>query len=154
MIKEFKEFAVKGNVVDMAVGIMIGAAFATMVKSLVEDVLMPPLSLLTGGLDFSDKFIVLRAGASPAPYDSLPQARASGATLLTYGQFINTCITFILIALALFVVVRWINRLRRPDTPPAPSTKACPYCKSIIDVSATRCAHCTSEFEKGKLSAA
>ena len=146
MLKEFKEFAVKGNVIDMAVGVMIGAAFAAVVKSLVDDLLMPPLSVLTGGLDFVDKFVVLKEGAIQGPYDSLAQAKAGGATVLSYGQFINTMITFVLIALALFFVIRWINRLRRPTTPPAPSTKACTFCMSIVDVMATRCAHCTSEL--------
>ena len=147
MLKEFKLFAVKGNVIDMAVGVMIGAAFAAVVKSLVEDLLMPPLSLITGGLDFADKFIVLKAGSTPAPYSSLAQAKEAGATILSYGQFINVAITFVLIAIALFFVVRWVNRLRRPDTPPAPSTKSCQYCKSVVDIEATRCAHCTSSLE-------
>jgi large conductance mechanosensitive channel len=147
MLKEFKEFAVKGNVVDMAVGVIVGAAFAALVKSLVYDVLMPPLSLLAGGLDFAEKFVVLKDGTTAGPYDSLAHARESGATVLSYGQFINTAITFLLIALALFFVVKWINRLRRPDTPPAPSTRSCPYCKSIIDVTAERCAYCTSDIE-------
>ncbi len=147
MLKEFKEFAVKGNVVDMAVGIMIGAAFSGVVKSIVDDLLMPPLSLLTQGLNFVDKFIVLRTGKPPGPYASLSQAKAAGATVLAYGQCINAIVSLLLIAFVLFFLVRWINRLRRPDTPPAPSTKACPYCKSIIDVKATRCAYCTSEIQ-------
>ena len=143
MLKEFKVFAVKGNVIDMAVGVMIGAAFAAVVKSLVEDLLMPPLSLLTGGLDFADKFVVLKSGIAKGPYESLAQAKDAGAIVLSYGQFINVAITFVLIAIALFFVVRWINRLRRPDTPAAPSTKSCQYCKSVVDVEASRCAHCT-----------
>jgi large conductance mechanosensitive channel len=146
MLREFKEFAIKGNVIDMAVGVIIGAAFSTIVKSLVDDVLMPPLGLLIGGLDFAGKFVVLRAGAQPGPYVSLAQARESGATVLAYGNFVNAVVTFVFVAAALFVVVRWINRLRRPDTPPAPNTKACPFCKSNIHLSATRCAHCTSEL--------
>lgn len=131
----------------MAVGVMIGAAFADVIKSLVEDLLMPPLSLLTGGFDFVDKFVVLKSGSPSGPYDSLAHAREAGATVLSYGQFINAAITFLLIAFALFFVVRWINRLRRPDTPPAPSTKSCPFCMSVVDVNATRCAFCTSSLE-------
>ena len=146
MLKELKEFAVKGNVVDMAVGIMIGAAFSSVVKSIVDDLIMPPVGLLTGGLSFTDKFLTLRGGTPPAPYASLAQAKAAGATVLAYGQFINTMVSLLIIALVLFFLVRWINRLRRPDTPPAPSTKACGRCKSTIHVDATRCPHCTSEL--------
>lgn len=147
MLREFKEFAIKGNVIDMAVGIIIGAAFTTVVKSLVDDVLMPPLGLLAGGLDFSQKFLVLRSGNPPAPYVSLAQAKQSGATVLAYGNFINGVVAFLLVAATLFLIVRWMNRLRRPDTPPAPTTRSCPFCKSVIDVTATRCAHCTSAIE-------
>lgn len=146
MFKEFKEFAVKGNVVDMAVGIMIGAAFTTVVKSLVDDVLMPPIALATGGLDFTDKFIVLEAGDVGGPYMSLEAAKEAGAVVLRYGQFLNNIISFLIVALVLFFLIRWINRLRRPDTPPAPGTKPCPYCKSSVDLKATRCAFCTSEL--------
>ena len=147
MIKEFKEFAVKGSVVDMAVGIMVGAAFTSVVTSVVQDLLMPPISLVTGGMDFSQKFIVLKAGATvPPPYSSLLQARGAGATLLTYGQFINTLVSFLMVALVLFFLVRWVNRLRSPDTPAAPNTRACPYCKTVIDLGATRCPNCTSNL--------
>ena len=145
MLREFKEFAVKGNVMDMAVGIMLGAAFSTVVKSVVEDIVMPPISLATGGLDFASKFVLLKAGAAPGPYATLAQARAAGATVISYGQFINAVIAFLTVSLVLFFLVRWVNRLRRPDTDPAPSTKACPFCRSSIDVGATRCAYCTSE---------
>lgn len=147
MLREFKEFAVKGNVVDMAVGIIIGAAFTTVVKSFVDHIVMPPLSLLTGGLDFSNKFLVLRDGSAPAPYATLADANNAGATVVAYGQFINAAVALLLVALALFFVVRWTNRLRRPDTPAAPRTRACPRCKSTIDDQATRCAFCTSEVE-------
>lgn len=147
MLKEFKEFAVKGSVVDMAVGIMIGAAFTSVVSSAVQDLLMPPLSLVTGGLDFSQKFIVLKAGATAPPYASLIQAKTAGATLLTYGQFINTLVSFLMVSLVLFFLVRWVNRLRRPDTPAAPNTRACPYCRTVIDLGATRCPNCTSSLE-------
>jgi large conductance mechanosensitive channel len=147
MFQEFKEFAIKGNVVDMAVGIMIGGAFSTVVKSLVEDVVMPPIGLATGGLDFSARFVVLRAGKVPPPYETLKAAQEAGAVTLRYGVFINQVITFLIVALALFFLVRWINRLRRPDTPPAPTTRPCPFCKSHVDQDATRCAFCTSELE-------
>jgi large conductance mechanosensitive channel len=146
MLKEFKEFAVKGNVVDMAVGIVIGAAFTTVVKSIVDDLIMPPIALITGGLDFSNKFVILREGAGGGEYLTLDQARQAGATVLSYGRLINAMVAFLIVALVLFFVVRWINRLRRPDTPPAPSTRSCPFCKSVIDRAATRCAHCTSEL--------
>lgn len=151
MFKEFREFAIKGNVVDMAVGIMVGGAFATVVKSLVEDVVMPPISAAMGGLDYSQRFIVLEPGEKVAPpYASLEAAQEAGAVTLRYGVFVNNVITFIVVALALFFLVRWINRLRRPDTPPAETTRPCPYCMSHVDVAATRCAHCTSEIEPGE----
>jgi len=147
MFKEFREFAIKGNVVDMAVGIMIGGAFATVVKSLVEDVVMPPISIATGGLDYSQRFIVLEAGKVPPPYETLDAATEAGAVTLRWGLFVNHVITFVVVALALFFLVRWINRLRRPDTPPAETTRPCPHCMSHVDVAASRCAHCTSELE-------
>ena len=149
MLKEFKEFAVKGSVMDMAVGIMVGAAFTKVVTSVVEDLIMPPVSLLTGGLDFSQKFMVLKAGKVPGPYHSLEQAKQAGATLLTHGQFINTVVSFLLVAVVLFFLVRWVNRLRRPDTPAAPTTRACPFCMSVIDQAATRCPNCTSTLDAG-----
>jgi large conductance mechanosensitive channel len=145
MLKEFKEFAIKGSVTDMAVGIIVGAAFTTVVKSLVDELIMPLLSLLTGGLDFADKFAVLRPGPTTGPYTTLAEARAGGATVLAYGSFINSVVAFLIVALVLFFVIRWMNRLRRPDTPPAPNTKACPFCKSAIDRNASRCPYCTSE---------
>ena len=146
MINEFREFAVKGNVVDMAVGVMIGAAFGGMVKSLIDDLLMPPIGLLTGGLDFTDQFILLRAGSTPGPYITLDAAHEAGAVVLTYGNFVNAGINFLLIAIALFFMVRWMNHLRRPDTPHAPSTKACDFCRSAIHIDATRCPQCTSQL--------
>jgi len=148
MLSEFREFAIKGNVVDMAVGIMIGGAFSTVIKSLVDDVLMPPIGLATGGLDFSSKFVVLQEGTTAAgPYATLEAAQKAGAVTLRYGLFLNQIVSFIIIAVALFFLVRWINRLRRPDTPPAPTTRPCPYCLSHVDQKATRCSHCTSELE-------
>ena len=145
MLREFKEFAIKGNVVDMAVGVMIGAAFGKITASLVDDVLMPPLGILLGGFDFSRHHLVLRSGATPGPYASVAQARDAGASVIAYGQFLNTVVSFVLLALCLFLLVRWMNRLRSPATPPAPNTKPCPYCTLSIHETATRCPHCTSE---------
>ncbi len=147
MLKEFKEFAVKGNVVEMAVGIIIGAAFTTVVKSVVDDLIMPLVGLLMGRVDFADKFVLLRAGKAPPPYITLKDAKTAGAVVLSYGQFVNAVVSFLIVSFVLFLVVRWINRLRSPATPPAPSTQTCPYCKSAIDLAATRCPHCTSTID-------
>jgi len=148
MLKEFKEFVLRGNVVDMAVGIIIGAAFGTIVKSLVDDVIMPPIGLLLGGVDFTNFFILLRAGSTAAPYASLADAKAAGAVTINYGVFINTVISFLIVAFVVFLLIRSINRLRREEeAPPAePTTKECPFCLSTIPIKATRCAHCTSEL--------
>ncbi|MCO4768978.1 MAG: large conductance mechanosensitive channel protein MscL [Deltaproteobacteria bacterium] len=146
MWNEFQAFAVKGNMIDMAVGIMIGAAFGTVVKSIVDDVVMPPLGILTGGLDLSDRFIVLKDGDPTAPYETLVAATEAGAVLLRYGSFLNAVISFFLIAVVLFVLVRWTNKLRDPDTPPAPESRACSYCMSVVHKNATSCPHCTSEL--------
>lgn len=150
MLKEFKEFAIKGNVVDMAVGIIIGAAFTGVVQSLVKDILMPPLGLLMGGMDFSEFFIVLKEGSIPPPYATISAAQEVGAVTLNYGLFINTAISFLIVAFAVFILIRYINKLKRPDTKPepvTPSIKKCSYCFSDISVKATRCPHCTSELE-------
>lgn len=149
MLKEFKEFAMRGNVVDMAVGIIIGAAFGTIVKSLVADVLMPPIGLLLGDVDFSELFVVLKAGTVAGPYVSLAEAKAAGAVTINYGAFTNTVISFLIVALVVFMVVRGINRLKRQEeAPPAePTTKECPYCLSTIAIKATRCAHCTGDLK-------
>ncbi len=145
MFKEFKEFAMKGNVVDMAVGIIIGGAFGTIVKSLVDDVLMPPIGLLLGGVDFSNFFIVLKDGAqAAAPYASLAAAKAAGAVTINYGLFINAVISFLIVAFALFMLIKGMNQLRRKEAPAAPKTKDCTFCFSAIPVKATRCPHCTS----------
>ena len=149
MLKEFKEFAMRGNVVDMAVGIVIGGAFGTIVKSLVDDVLMPPIGLLLGGVDFSDFFVVLKEGAkAAAPYHTLADAKAAGAVTLNLGLFVNSVISFTIVAFALFMVVKAMNQLRmekKSDVPAEPTTKSCPRCCSDIPVQATRCPHCTSE---------
>lgn len=149
MLKEFKEFAMKGNVVDMAVGIIIGAAFTTIVQSLVKDVLMPPLGLLLGGVDFSDFFIVLKEGAVAAPYATLAAANEAGAVTLNYGTFINTVISFLIVAFAVFILIKNINKMKRPEEKPEPSVptvKKCTYCYSDIPIEATRCPNCTSEL--------
>jgi large conductance mechanosensitive channel len=147
MLKEFKEFAMKGNVVDMAVGIIIGAAFGTIVKSLVDDVIMPPIGLLLGNVNFSDFFLVLKQGKDAGTYSSLAQAKAAGAVTLNYGLFISTVISFLIVAFAVFLLIRSINRLKRKEVPPVPASKECPYCFSVIPIKATKCAHCTSELK-------
>ncbi len=145
--KDFQEFAVKGNVVDMAVGIMIGAAFTSVVQSLVDDILMPPIGMATGGIDFADQFLVLAEGSPGGPYLSLAQANAAGAVTMRWGLFVNQTISFFIVALVLFLAVRWIANLRRPDSPPAPNTRACPACKTNIHREATRCPACTSQVD-------
>ncbi|NMB24811.1 MAG: large conductance mechanosensitive channel protein MscL [Firmicutes bacterium] len=150
MFKEFKEFAVKGNVVDMAVGIIIGGAFGKIVSSLVNDIIMPPIGLLIGKVDFSNLFIDL----SGLGYDSLAQAKAAGAPTVNYGLFVNNIIDFVVVAFALFLVVKWMNKLRdaaaadQKDAvaPTTPTTKKCPYCLSDIPIKAVRCAYCTADL--------
>ena len=147
MFREFKEFAMRGNVVDMAVGIIVGAAFGTIVKSLVSDIIMPPIGLLLGNVDFSDFFAVLKQGTVAGPYSSLVDAQKAGAVTINYGLFTNTIISFLIVAFAVFLLIREINRLkRRVEAPAEPTTKDCPYCLSSIPIKATRCAHCTSEL--------
>lgn len=149
MLKEFKEFAMRGNVVDMAVGIIIGAAFGTIVKSLVADVIMPPIGLLLGGVDFTDLFLVLKEGTeAAAPYATLADAKAAGAVTINYGAFLNTVISFVIVAFAVFMLIKGINSAKREEeAPPAePTDKECPYCCTKIAIKATRCPHCTSEL--------
>ena len=148
MLKEFKEFAMKGNVVDMAVGIIIGGAFGTIVKSLVSDVIMPPIGLLLGGVNFSDFFITLKQGTTPGPYATLANAQAAGAVTVSYGLFVNAVISFLIVAFAVFLLIKSINKLKREkEAPPAePTTKECPHCCSSIAIQATRCPYCTSEL--------
>lgn len=148
MFKEFKEFALRGNVVDMAVGIIIGAAFGTIVKSLVSDVIMPPIGLLLGNVDFTNFFIVLKEGSIAGPFASLAEAQKAGAVTVNYGVFINTVISFIIIAFVVFLLIRYINKLKREaEAPPAePTTKECPHCLSTIPIKATRCAYCTAQL--------
>ncbi len=146
MLKEFKEFVLRGNVMDMAVGIIIGAAFGTIVKSLVDDVLMPPIGLLLGKVDFSNLYILLKEGATPGPYAALADARAAGAVTMNLGLFINTIISFIIIAFCVFLLVKGMNRLRRQPVPVPANTKECPHCATAIPIAAKRCPHCTSQL--------
>ena len=142
MWKEFKEFILRGNVMDLAVGIVIGAAFGAIVNSLVKDIIMPPIGLLLGKINFTDLFINL----SGTPYASLKAAQDAGAATINYGLFINTIINFIIVALAIFLVVKAVNRMRKPAPVAAPTTKECPHCFTEIPLKATRCPNCTSEL--------
>ncbi len=147
MLKEFKEFAMRGSVLDMAVGIIIGVAFGAIISSLVADVLMPPIGLLLGKVDFSNLYILLTAGQTPGPYASLAAAQQAGAVTLNYGVFINRIIGFLIVAFALFLVIRAMNRMKK-KTEAAPTTKDCPFCATAIPLAAVRCPHCTSELKK------
>jgi large conductance mechanosensitive channel len=149
MFNEFKEFTLRGNVVDMAVGIIIGAAFGGIVNSFVSDVIMPPIGLLLGNVDFSNLYIILKEGAVAGPFASLAEAKKAGAVTVSYGVFINTIINFLIIAFVVFLFIRNINKLRRKEEAPptAPTTKDCIYCFSKIPIQATRCPHCTSELK-------
>jgi large conductance mechanosensitive channel len=147
MLKEFKAFAMRGNVLDLAVGIIIGGAFGTIVKSLVEDVIMPPIGLALGNVDFTNLFVLLKGGdKAPAPYSTLAEAQAAGAVTVNYGLFVNSIITFLIIAFAVFLIVRAANRMKPPEAA-SPSTKDCPYCRMAIPIGATRCPQCTSELK-------
>lgn len=156
MLKEFKEFAIRGNVVDMAVGIIIGAAFTSVVQSLVKDILMPPIGLLTGGIDFTNAFIVLQKGATPPPYTTIQSAQEAGAVILRYGTFINAVISFTLVAFAVFMLVSYINKLKTAHKKEEetekeekkPVIKKCDYCFTEIPVEAKRCPYCTSKLEE------
>ncbi len=150
MLKEFKEFAVKGNVIDMAVGIVIGAAFGTIVKSFVSDIIMPPIGLLLGNVDFSQLYLLLKEGTKAGPYATLADAQAAGAVVLSYGVFINSVISFMIISFSIFIVIKNINKLKREAVPVVaeePTTKACPYCFSTISIKALKCPNCTSELK-------
>ena len=141
MLREFKEFAMKGNVIDMAIGIIIGAAFGKIITSLVNDILMPPIGLVLGRVDFSSLFVNL----SGQSYASLSEAQAAGAPVIKYGVFLNTVLDFLIVAFVIFLVIRQVNRMRQPAAASAaPTTKECPQCLSTIPIKATRCAHCTS----------
>jgi large conductance mechanosensitive channel len=147
MLKEFKAFVMRGNVLDLAVGIIIGASFGTIVKSLVDDVIMPPIGLALGNVDFANLFVLLKPGLkAPAPYATVADAQAAGAVTINYGNFVNNVVTFIIVAFVVFLIVRVANRLK-PQDAAAPTTKDCPYCRMAIPVTATRCPHCTSDLK-------
>jgi large conductance mechanosensitive channel len=145
MFKEFQAFIARGNVIELAVAVVIGAAFGKIVTSLVEGIVMPPIGLMTGGIDFTSLFVVLDSSKGvPA---SLTEARAKGIPVIAYGQFINDILNFVVIAFVIFLVVKWYNRLKStPAAETTPTTKACPYCLSTIPLKATRCAHCTAQL--------
>ncbi len=143
MLKEFREFIARGNVVDLAVGVVIGVAFGAVVTSLVNDIIMPPIGLLLKGVNFKDLFLSLNG----TPYPNLAAAQAAGAPTINYGNFINTIINFLIVALVIFLLVKGINRLKRPAPAAAATTKECQYCHTIIPLQATRCPNCTSELK-------
>jgi large conductance mechanosensitive channel len=146
MLKEFKEFAMKGNLLDMAIGIILGAAFGKIISSLVADVLMPPIGLLLGKVDFSNLFLVL----GDQTFKSLAEAKAAGAPTVNYGIFFNTILDFVIVALVIFLLIKQVNRLKREEAPApaaAPTTKDCPYCLSAVALKASRCPHCTSDLK-------
>ncbi len=143
MLKEFKEFALRGNVLDMAIGIILGVAFGRIVTSFVEDILMPPLGLLLGKVDFSNLFLSLTG----RHFDTIAAAKAAGAPTLNYGMFVNHVLNFVIVAFAIFLLVRQVNRLKRPAEAAAPTTRECPLCLSQIPLKASKCAHCTAEVK-------
>lgn len=156
-LNEFKTFALRGNVIDLAVGVIIGGAFQTIVKSMVDDLIMPFVGLATGGINFTDQFVVLRLAEgveAGKKYASLTAAKEAGATVFAYGSFITAVINFIIMAIVIFLFVKGINNLHKlgkkkeEEAPAAPTTKVCPFCKSEIAIEATRCAHCTSELKE------
>lgn len=143
MLKEFRDFISRGNVIDLAVGVIIGGAFGKIVSSLVSDIIMPPIGLLLNGVDFSNLFVSLNGQA----YATLAAAQTAGAPTLNYGNFINNAIDFLIVAFVIYLLIRGINKLSRPAPAPAPTTKDCPYCFSVIPLKATRCPNCTSQLE-------
>jgi large conductance mechanosensitive channel len=150
MLDDFRKFVMRGNVVDLAVGVIIGVAFGAIVTSLVNDLVMPPIGLAVGDVDFSDLFAVLREGMPPPPYPTLEAAKAAGAVTLNYGAFITVIINFLIVAAAIFLVIRAVERLHRKEAAvPPPSTKECPFCFSQVPIRATRCPACTSQLSSG-----
>lgn len=146
MLKEFKEFLARGNLIDMAIGIAVGTAFATIAKSFVEDIIMPPIGLLLGNVEFKDLFLILRPGDPLGPYNTLADARSAGAVAIAYGNFINNVLAFLVVAAVFFMLLRTLTGLRRAEqgTPAEPTTKTCPFCIHTIPLKATRCPQCTS----------
>ena len=150
MMNEFKKFVMRGSVIDMAVGIIIGGAFTKIVNSMVADVMMPPLGLLIGKVDFSNWFVVIKQGTTAGPYATIAEAQAAGATTMNLGLFLNAIISFVIVAFCIFLLIKAINKLNAPKGEAAPipvTTKKCPYCCSEIPLEATRCPHCTSEIK-------
>jgi large conductance mechanosensitive channel len=143
VFKEFREFAMRGNVLDMAIGIIIGTAFGKIITSLVNDILMPPIGILLGKMDFANLFVNI----SPQHYQHLADAKAAGAATINYGLFLNTIIDFVIVAFVIFLLIRQVNRFKKKEEPAAPATKDCPYCLSVVPVKAVRCPHCTSELK-------
>jgi len=146
MWQEFKKFVMRGNVLDLAVAVILGAAFGAIVKSLVDDIIMPPIGLLLGGLDFSSLFLTLKQGNPAGPYATAAQAKEAGAVTMNYGIFINNIVTFLIVAVALFLVIRAANKLQRPAPAAPATTKECPHCFTTIPIKANRCPNCTSEL--------
>jgi large conductance mechanosensitive channel len=146
-IQEFKDFAMRGNIIDMAIGVIIGIAFGAIVTSIVNDIIMPPVGLLLGKVDFSNLFAVLKEGSTASPYLSLAAAKAAGAVTLNYGIFINTIISFIIIALVMFLIVKSINKTKKKEIEKPAAVKECPYCFSSVNIKASRCPFCTSEIK-------
>ena len=146
MLKEFRDFAMRGNVIDLAVGVIIGASFGAIINSLVKDMIMPPIGLLLGKVDFANLFWVLRAGTPAEPYATLADAQAAGAVTLNYGIFINAIVSFIIVAFAIFLLIRAVNRMQKPAPAADPTTKECPYCNTTISIKAKRCPNCTSQL--------
>jgi large conductance mechanosensitive channel len=146
VFKEFKEFASKGNMLDLAVGVIIGGSFGAIISSLVNDVIMPPIGMLLGNIDFANLHMTLKQGEPAGPYPTVAEAHKAGAVTLNYGAFINAIVTFLIVAFVVFMVVRAVNRMRREEPAAAPTTKDCPFCLSSIALGAKRCPHCTSEI--------
>ena len=149
MWKEFKEFAVKGNAIDLAIGVIIGAAFGSVISSLVKDIIMPPIGAATGGLDFSNMFVVLKEAPSGAVFTTAADAVKAGAVTWNYGNFITVLLNFLIVAFAIFMVVKAINKMKRPAVDEAPVSKDCPSCVMTIPIKASRCPHCTTELGGG-----
>ena len=150
MLKEFRDFAMKGNVVDMAVGIIIGAAFGTIVSSLVADIIMSPIGMMLGGVDFTNIFLPLKDGKVAGPYETLAAAQAAGAVTMNIGVFLNKIISFLIVSFSVFALVKAMNKAKRAEpapAPAAPTTKECPLCLSTIPLKATRCAHCAADLK-------
>lgn len=146
LIKEFREFILRGNVIDISVGVIVGAAFTKLADSLVKDVIMPPIGLVMGKVDFTNLFLTLHDGQTPGPYHTLELAQKAGAVTLNFGLFVNVIINLVVVGAAVFALVKAINRLRREPAPVEAATKACPFCFTDIPVKATRCPNCTSEL--------